>query len=115
METTLPTTKPDNKKPRQHNADGAFPFKTNSNKLHRRHLHVLKLHRAAFQHRFHHGIFRHTAQEDIFRQLIQNHALQYALQRPRPKPRVEAGFAQVIEHFGGGFELDAHAAAGTFF
>ena len=34
---------------------------------------------------------------------------------PSAELRVEAGFAQVIEHFGGGFELDAHAAAGTIF
>ena len=87
----------------------------NQPELHRRHLHVLKLHRAVFQHRLYHGIFTHAARKNIFRQLIQNHALQYPLQRPRPKPRVGAGFAQVIEHFGGGFELDAHAAAGTIF
>ena len=94
------------KKPRQHNADGAFPFKTNS-QLHRRHFHVLELHRAVFQHGFYHGIFRYAAREDVFRQLVQNHALEHALQMPCAELWVEAGFAQVIEYFGDGFELDA--------
>jgi hypothetical protein len=93
------------------------------------HLHVLGLHRAVFQHGFYHRIFRDAAGEDVFRQLVQNHTLEHALERADAELRVIAGFAQVVEHFAGGFELDAglgqalldlpeldvHDAAGAFF
>ena len=43
---------------------------------------------------------------ELFAQLVQNHALQHALQGPGPKLRVEAQLTKVVAHPGGGFEDD---------
>ncbi len=75
--------------------------------LHRRQLHILKPDGTVFQHGFYHRVLADFAGEYLLAQLVENHALQHALEGPGAELRVEALLAEVVEHLVGGFEGDA--------
>ena len=83
-------------------------FPTNIlNDLHRRQFHVLKPHAAVLQHRLNKGVFTHFAGEYLFAQLVEDDALDNALERAGAELRVETLLAEVVKHLVGGFERDA--------
>jgi hypothetical protein len=64
------------------------------------------VHGAVSQHGFYHGVLAHFAGENLLAQLVEDDALEHALERAGAELRVEALFAEVVEHLVGGFEAD---------
>jgi hypothetical protein len=93
------------KKPRQQLASRAFSF--NLLYLYYRQFHVLEVDFAILQHGFYHGVLAHFPRENLLAQLVEDDALNNALERTGAELRVEALLAEVVEHFVGGFEGDA--------
>jgi hypothetical protein len=84
---------------------GLFLFKSTS--LHCRQLYVLEVDFAILQHSFYYGVLADFAGENLLAQLVEDDALNNALERTGAELRIEALLAEVVEYFVGGFEGDA--------